>query len=72
MTGAVDDLIVAQAQTHTAVITVSVWRDGLPESPLMARLLTSQDGSRPQYAAMASGIDAICDSVRAFLIMNFS
>lgn len=56
-----------------AIITVSVWNDeDDPTLPPTARFLTSADGGRPVRAGYAQGIDDICESVLAFLIMHFS
>jgi hypothetical protein len=56
-----------------AIITVSVWSDDDdPSSPPMARFITSSGGGRPVRAGYACGIDDICESVLAFLIVHFS
>jgi hypothetical protein len=74
VTAAQDDRRVRSAPARQAIITVSVWREDPDDesSPLMARLLTSYAGGEPIRAGSACGVDDICDSVRAFLILHFS
>jgi hypothetical protein len=56
-----------------AIITISVWNDtDDPSTPPTARFLTSSEGGEPVFAGYAQGIEAIADSVLAFLIIHFS
>ena len=59
--------------TREAIITVTVWSDSDdPSSPPLARFLTSHDGGEPEAAGYARGIDQICESVLAFLLLHFA